>query len=183
MHTASGPLIDDPVSNFMAYFDDDNSEACATTPPSCSPGAAPHQALYVLQSLAVSCQSFYSDLCACAVASDPPTLQQGHMDSGSMVCTTDQRRLLWYYQDLVDSGVKLRVADNTLHIPQGIGYLRIPAATTMGYLEIKCYWTPTMPATILSLYAIGTQFCCCGYSMHHDFQGLGCTVTFHHRLR
>jgi hypothetical protein len=39
-----------------------------------------------------------------------------------------------------------------------------------------------MPATILSLYAIGTQFHCCGYSMHNDFQGLGCMVTFHHRL-
>jgi hypothetical protein len=139
--------------------------------------------LYALQSLAVSRQSFYSDLRACAVASDPPALQQGHMDGGSMVCTTDQRCLLWYYQDLVDSGIKLLVADNTPHTPQGIGYLCIPAATAMGYLEIKCYWTPTMPATILSPYAIGTQFCCRGYSMHNDFWGLGCTVTFHHQLR
>jgi hypothetical protein len=83
----------------------------------------------------------------------------------------------------VDSGDKLHVADDTPQTPQGIGYLRIPADTTMGYLKIKCYWTPTMPATILSPYAIGTQFCSRGYSMHNDFQGLGCTVKFHHQLR
>jgi hypothetical protein len=97
----------------------------------CPAATEPHQALYALHSLDISRRSFYSDLRACAVASDSPVLQQGHMDGGSMVCTTDQRRLLWYFQDLVDSSVKLRVADNT----------------------------------------------------PHDFRGLACTVTFHHRLR
>jgi hypothetical protein len=86
------------------------------------------------------------------------------------------------FQDLVDSSVKLGVADNTPHTPQGIGYLHIPAGTELGYLDVKCYWTPTMPVTILSPDAIGTQFKCCGYSIRNDFWGLACTVTFHHRL-
>jgi hypothetical protein len=94
MHTAWDPLIDDPVSSFTAYFDEDNSEVCTTSPLPCSPVAEPHKALNALQSLEVSQQSFYLDLRACAVASDPPALQQGHMDSGSMVCTMDQHCLL-----------------------------------------------------------------------------------------
>jgi hypothetical protein len=52
----------------------------------------------------------------------------------------------------------------------------------LGYLDVKYYWTPTMPATILSPHAIGTQFKCRGYSICNDFRGLACTVTFHHPL-
>jgi hypothetical protein len=176
------PLIDDPLSSFAPYYDDDISEAPTIYPVPCPAATEPHQALCALHSLDISRRSFYSDLRACAVASDLPVLQQGHMEGGSMVCTTDQRCLLWYFQDLVDSSVKLRVADNTPHTPQGIGYLRIPAGAELGYLDVKCYRTPTMPATILSSYAIGTQFKCRGYSIRNDFWGQACTVTFHHRL-
>jgi hypothetical protein len=119
MHTASGSLINDPVSNFTAYFDDDNSEAWATTPPSCSPGAMPHQALYALQSLAVSRQSFYLDLRACAVASRLILLR---FNKGTWtVALWSALQILWYYQDLVDSGVKLHMADNTPHTHKALG--------------------------------------------------------------
>jgi hypothetical protein len=183
MPSPPGPLIDNPLSSFAPYFDDDISKAPTTHPVPCPPATEPPQALYALHSLDVSRRSFYSDLHACAVASDLPVLQQGHMDGGSMVCTMDQQHLLWYFQDLVDSSIKQCVADNTPHMPQGIGYLRIPAGTELGYLDIKCYWTSTIPATILSPYAIETQFKCCRYSIRNDFRDLACTVTFHHRLR
>jgi hypothetical protein len=66
--------------------------------------------------LDISRQSFYAELHACVVASESPVIQQGHMDGGSMVSTTDQQCLLWYFQDLVDSSVQLHVADNTPHM-------------------------------------------------------------------
>lgn len=90
----------------------------------------------------------------------------------------NQHRLLlfWCYRDLVGCHIKLRMADNTPHNPQGYGYLRIPVSTVLGYLEVKCYWTLSMPASILSPYAISMQYDCHGYSDWNDFNGTGCLV-------
>jgi hypothetical protein len=198
-HVASTPVqpVDDPVALFASCFADDPDSTDVDSvhfvstdePPLLNDplASSPYQALHALNShlrgLGTSHQSLYANLRVCAVGSTSSVLQHWHMDGGSMVCTTDRRRLLWYFQDLADCRVKLRVADNTPHTPQGFGYLRVPAGTLQGYIEVKCYWTPSMPATILSPYAIGTQNACRGYSICNHFDGNGCTVTFHHRLR
>jgi hypothetical protein len=147
--------VDDPVALFASCFADDpdlTDDFVSTNAPPLSSdplASSPHQALHALHAhlrdLGTSRRSFYADLRVCAVGSASSVLQHGHMDGGSMVCTTDQRRLLWYFQDLTDCRVKLRVADNTPHTPQGFGYLRVPADTLKGYIEMKCYWTPSMP--------------------------------------
>jgi hypothetical protein len=54
MSTAPGPLIEDPVSSFTSYINDDIPEVPTTPPPPCSPVNEPHQALYTMHSLDVS---------------------------------------------------------------------------------------------------------------------------------
>jgi hypothetical protein len=36
----------------------------------------------------------------------------------------------------------------------------VPACTLLGYIDVKCHWTPSMPASILSPYAIEMQYAC-----------------------
>jgi hypothetical protein len=86
------------------------------------------------------------------------------------------------FAPLADPHIKLRVANNTPHVPRGVGFLCVPACTLPSYINVKCYWTPSMPASILSPYAIGMQYGCHGYSIRNEFAGTGCTFTFHHHL-
>ena len=73
-----------------------------------------------------------------------------------MANTTNKIELL---DDLIPihHGPKLRVADSRAHVPTHLGYLYVSDASAKGYFPVKCYYTPTLPATILLLSAITQQ--------------------------
>jgi hypothetical protein len=64
----------------------------------------------------------------------------------------------------------LRVADETAHHPLGEGFLRVPTKDGDDVL-IKCFWTPSLPAMILSPDATGKQLHCAGFSSYSSFYG------------
>ena len=54
---------------------------------------------------------------------------RGHMDGGSMATTTDRLDILFGYREFTPEeraqAPRLRVADDTVHIPKGFGYIKI----------------------------------------------------------
>ena len=55
----------------------------------------------------------------------------------------------------------LHVTDAHPHYPTGEGYLCIPDLHG-GYMLVQCFYTPSLPATILSLDAAGHEVGCWG---------------------
>jgi hypothetical protein len=76
-------------------------------------------------------------------------VKRAHFDDGSQAVTTDDSGLLWAYR-LVRTKHKLKDAGGHKYSPTGFGYLRIPASTTMGFIMVGCWHTPSLPATIVS---------------------------------
>jgi hypothetical protein len=76
-------------------------------------------------------------------------VQRAHFDDWSQAVTTDNTRFLWAYR-LVRSKLCLKDAGGHKHSPIGFGYLRIPASTTMESIMVGCWYTPILPATIVS---------------------------------
>ena len=117
---------------------------------------------------------------------DTPLLcgdEQGHVDGGSMATTTNHCDLLWFYCDLSGPVPALKVADDTQHFPIGLGFLRVPDNSSRGYQEVECFYTPTLPVTIISPDKIGRQFRCTGYTSVSNFTGLGCKLRLYHCRR
>ena len=79
---------------------------------------------------------------------------QAHLDGGAQTSTTDQRHLLCCYKPFTPSHpcpVRLKgVDENALHVPLGIGIMKVPSPTPSGYLPVPVYFTPQIPNTILS---------------------------------
>ena len=77
-----------------------------------------------------------------------------HLDSGSQASTTHLLHLLFAYQPYSPTDpppIRMQAADAaTDHVPIGYGYLRIPADTPAGYVSHKTFYTPSLPATIVS---------------------------------
>jgi hypothetical protein len=87
------------------------------------------------------------------------------MDGGAMTGTTDRLDFLWHIRWLPKDKrlATLKVADNTPHYPTGaIGYLCILTHDDLDFRMCECYYTPTLPATIISPDAMGKQFGCRG---------------------
>jgi hypothetical protein len=105
---------------------------------------------------------------------------RAHFDSGSMASTTDQLHCLWFYTELsqFDSVRTLQVADNHQHRPTGIGFLCLPTSSNEQHF-IRCLYTPTLPATIVSPHDAGIQYNCDGYSCASNFDGSNCSIRFH----
>jgi hypothetical protein len=82
---------------------------------------------------------------------------RAHMDGGAMTSTTDWLDLLWHLEWIPTGSciATLQVADNTADYPTAIVFLRVPTDDAIGYRMCRCYFTPTLPATILSPDAIG----------------------------
>jgi hypothetical protein len=78
-----------------------------------------------------------------------------------MTGTTDRLDLLWHIQ-WVPTGqhlATLKVTDNMPpHYPKAVGYVRVPTDSAIGYRMCRCYYTPTLSATILLSDAMGKQF-------------------------
>ena len=102
----------------------------------------------------------------------------GHMDGGSMATTTHESRLLF---DLVPltSAPKLRVADARAHIPTHIGKMYLESTNQDRPIAVPCFYTPSLPATIISPSSITKFLSGTGYSARANLSGQNCAVTFH----
>jgi hypothetical protein len=99
-----------------------------------------------------------------------------------MATTTDVLSALWHYRafDPFDPvPPQLEVADHTSHSPVGFGFLNIPSSAPSGSTLVHCLYTPSLPATIVSPFAIGLQLRSRGYTCISDFPSRSCTVTLH----
>jgi len=67
-----------------------------------------------------------------------------------MVSTTNRRQFLWGFQSLHGSAATLQVTDDTPHHPTGIGYLKVPIVEPPGYADVQTFYTPSLPAMIIS---------------------------------
>jgi len=102
-----------------------------------------------------------------------------HMDAGSMASTTDCLAFLWDFQSLDGSATTLRVADATPHHPTGIGYLRVPILESPGFTSVRTFYTPSLPATILSPTSIASDLHFLGYSSFANLDGQHCCLRIH----
>ena len=101
----------------------------------------------------------------------PPS---GHLDGGALASTTDRIEYLWCYRHATPEErrtkfPRLRVADDTVHVPHGIGYLKTPCDNFPGYVFVETLYTPQIPATILSPDCLARALKCKGYSTYSDF--------------
>ena len=102
----------------------------------------------------------------------------GHMDGGSMATTTDKKELLF---DLVpiSTAPKLRVADSRSHTPTHIGKIYVQTSIQSEPIATKCFYTPSMPVTIISPSSITSSLHGTGYSARANLSGENCEVIFH----
>ena len=79
----------------------------------------------------VSAVDYYEYLQVSTVKLSPNMLPCGHIDGGALALTTNWQLYLWGYKDFTDEELlttpRLRVADNTVHVPRGSGYLKVCA--------------------------------------------------------
>jgi hypothetical protein len=129
---------------------------------------------------ALSRTEFYRHICA--VTPDllgPGAPLRAHTDGGSMATTTNRRDYLWDYHVLSAEEQRpiLKVADARAHHPVGVGFLRVPTEGSKGYHLAKCFYTPSLPATILSPSSMAREHCCsAGYTTTLAFNGKDCCV-------
>jgi hypothetical protein len=114
----------------------------------------------------------------------PDAPLRAHTDGGSMATTTNRREYLWDYRELSPEERRpvLRVADSRAHHPVGIGFLRVPTTDNKhGYHPARCFYTPSLPATILSPSAMAREHQCSGgYTTTFTFHGKDCSVNLIH---
>ena len=132
-----------------------------------------HMLQHELAHKGISAIEFYS-----IIRANEPLLHaylppRAHVDGGAMGATSQSRRHLWYYRDLSDSELsrtpKFKVADGTLHLPVGLGFLKIPLKPPHSFVFVKTFYTPGIPATIISPDALAKALGCLGYTAVSDF--------------
>ena len=98
--------------------------------------------------------------------------RRAHVDGGSVATTTHDLSFLFNYRvyspEERKSIVRLKVADDAVYVPTGTGFLKIPCSHASGYIFLPCFYTPEIPATILSPDAAARRFKCRGYSTFSD---------------
>ena len=106
-----------------------------------------------------------------------PPHQCAHIDSGSMAASTHQLDLLYYYHEYTTPESKtvplLCVADAESYHPHGISLLRVPT-TSKNFVFVPTYYTPDIPATILSPDAAAQAYGCTSYLTCSEFTGKNC---------
>ena len=122
--------------------------------------------------LGISAIDFYQDLRVSSIHLSDSVPPKGHVDGGALATTTDRLEYIWSYReyqsDELPQVTRLRVADDTIHVPRGAGYLKVPCTTNPGFMFVRCFYTPQIPATILSPNAITRLYGCKGYSTYSD---------------
>jgi len=126
----------------------------------------------------ISHSEFYS-----AQQSVQGTSLRGHMDGGAQASTTDCLDYLFHYRSLPAKSATLKVADNTPHYPIGSGYLRVAAYTVSGYIMVPTFYTPTLPATIVSPSDLGSKLGCSSFTTFASLSDMECCLTLHHCQR
>jgi hypothetical protein len=110
----------------------------------------------------------------------PDAPPRAHANGGAMASTTDCLSLLWYLRNLQGTPPALTVADNRKHYPTAVGFLHVPTQDYDGYKMVKCFYTPTLSTTIISLDAMTCAFGCCGYTSISNLDGRHCQLSLHH---
>ena len=127
-----------------------------------------HQLGSDISELNVRVVDYYQELRSISPELSPAVAPKGHVDGGSIATTTDRKEYLFCYREFTEeeaqSTVRLKVADDTVHVPTGIGYAKMPCQRGTGSLYARCYYTPEIPATIVSPDAIARSLGCNGYS-------------------
>ena len=104
----------------------------------------------------------------------------GHVDGGSAATTTDRQDYLFCYHPFTpeerSQAIRLKVADATIHVPTGTGYIKVPCDAPPGFLFLQCYFTPEIPATIISPDAAAKSYHCQGYSTFSDLSNGSSTM-------
>ena len=78
----------------------------------------------------------------------PDVAPRAHVDGGSIAATTtDRKDYLFSFRTFSPDEIRnsvfcLKVADDSIHVPSGVGYLKVPSRTSPYYLYVKCYFTP-----------------------------------------
>jgi len=106
---------------------------------------------------------------------------QAHMDAGSMTSTTNRLDYLWDYKHIDGTSTTLRVADDTPHHPVGVGFVKVPISGIPDSLFVRTFYTPTLPATILSPASITSDTGYSGYTSFANLNGQDCSLTLHDR--
>lgn len=86
-----------------------------------------------------------------------------HLDGGAQGSTTDQLEILDGYTPVPRCSKHFRVADGTIHIPDGYGFAQLRLVSGQ-ILRHRVWYTPSLPATIFSSPALGREHGCGGYS-------------------
>ena len=169
-HRLSTGLLSLGDPSFHAYGDEPDS---------------PLSALYgvdrILHSLDVSHSAYYDRLHILEPALGPDAPVHAHMDGGSQATTCPHVDLLWHpcmYPASMHVPA-LHVADTHPHYLTGEGYLCVPDLQG-GHMLIQCFYTPSLPATILSPDAAGHELGCQGWSCFSHFFGGSCFIRLHH---
>jgi len=74
---------------------------------------------------------------------------------------------------------QLHVADATPHHLTGIGFLKVQIVGSPGFLFVHTFYTPSLPATILSPASITSNHGCVGFSSFAKLDGQQCCLTLH----
>jgi len=106
---------------------------------------------------------------------------QAHMDAGSMTSTMSHLDCLWDYKIIDGTSPTLCVADNTPHHPIGVGFVKVPISSTPDSLLICSFYTPMLPAIILSPASIASDTGCSSYTSFSNLNGQDCSLTLHGR--
>ncbi len=121
----------------------------------------------------ISAIEFYSMIRAREPLLHPLLPPRAHVDGGAMGGTSATLRYFWYYRPLSPEELavipRFKVADGSLHLPVGIGYLKVPLQPPFTFVFIQTYYTPGIPATIISPDAMAKALGCRGYTAVSDF--------------
>lgn len=177
------PDISDVSFMSPAAMKDDNV-ALAEAIEHCSPHArALHAHDAMILSLGTNRTARYHHLRSIDAVIGSKTAVCAHLDGGAMTSTTDLLKTLWHVRDIPRGSVVLAVADNRKHYPTKQGYLCVRSLTGSGTTLIPCYYTSTLPATIISPDDAGKALHCQGYTSVSTFDGSMCNVTLRHCRR
>jgi len=104
---------------------------------------------------------------------------QAHMDAGSMRSTTNCLDILWDYKLINGTSPTLCVANDTPHHPISVGFVKVPISGVLDSLFVCTFYTPMLPATILSPASITSDTGCSGYTSFANLNGPDCSLTLH----
>ncbi len=102
-----------------------------------------------------------------------------HCDGGATASTTNHFEALWFCRKITGPRPGLRVADDTVHRPSHVGYLKVPTFAG-GYVFVRTYYTKQIPATIISPFQLMGQLRYHAVSTHVTANFEGCFLRLCH---